>query len=174
MLTVLQKASNDVKSAFPQFNSIVLNWAFVATWYNVPFYGAPCNNTIKHNTFQSILVTDGVYSFAIFLYNSITWTTGTASGGDCNGLGGTPARAGFDAGDGINVHNIEGSCTNDIINVASLTNVGVPGKFIFRVENEQIQTPEPPKTSTQQSDCEHKFYLFNYVYYINTTRSTRS
>ena len=35
-----------------------------------------------------------------FRYNQLNWTTGNASGG-INGLGGTPAQAGYDAGDGV-------------------------------------------------------------------------
>ena len=45
------------------------------------------------NTFQAVLVTNGRHSFAIFNYNLIVWTTGTASGGtQAEGLGGTPAQ----------------------------------------------------------------------------------
>lgn len=38
------------------------------------------------------MITDGRFSFAIFNYNNLTWTTGTASGGNSSGLGGTPAQ----------------------------------------------------------------------------------
>lgn len=49
--------------------------------------------TLQVNTFQAVLVTDGRYSFAIFNYGPMTWTTGTASGGNtATGLGGTPAQ----------------------------------------------------------------------------------
>ena len=42
------------------------------------------------------MVTDGRYSFAIFNYGEINWTTGGASGGDSGtGLGGTPAQVNF-------------------------------------------------------------------------------
>ena len=44
------------------------------------------------NNFQAVLVTNGRHSFAIFNYNQIVWTTGTASGGTQDGLGGTPAQ----------------------------------------------------------------------------------
>ena len=46
----------------------------------------------KRNTFQAVLVTDGWRSFVIFNYDEITWTTGTASDGNSEGLGGTPAQ----------------------------------------------------------------------------------
>lgn len=48
------------------------------------------------NTFQTVLVTDGKFSFTIFNYESIMWTTGThaSSGGDATGLGGIAAQVG--------------------------------------------------------------------------------
>ena len=45
------------------------------------------------------MATDGTRSFAMFLYGSISWTTGDASGGR-GGFGGHYARAGLNAGDG--------------------------------------------------------------------------
>lgn len=46
------------------------------------------------NTFQTVLITDGRFSFTIFNYESILWTTGThaSSGGDADGLGGIAAQ----------------------------------------------------------------------------------
>lgn len=45
------------------------------------------------NTFQSVLISDGVVHFAMFNFGEITWSTGTASGGDpLTGLGGTTAQ----------------------------------------------------------------------------------
>lgn len=51
------------------------------------------------NTFQTVLITDGKFSFTIFNYESITWTTGThaSSGGDATGLGGIAAQVGVPA-----------------------------------------------------------------------------
>lgn len=46
----------------------------------------------QRNTFQAVLITNGRHSFVIFNYGKITWTTGTASGGNDAGLGGTPAQ----------------------------------------------------------------------------------
>jgi Nidogen-like len=44
------------------------------------------------NTFQTVLVTDNVLSFVIFIYVKLTWTTGTTGGGSpLTGLGGIPA-----------------------------------------------------------------------------------
>lgn len=45
------------------------------------------------NTFQTVLISDGETFFSMFNYGEITWSTGTASGGDpLTGLGGTTAQ----------------------------------------------------------------------------------
>ena len=94
---------------------------------------------LQTNTFQAILATDSVYSFALFLYadGEIQWTTDDASGG-INGLSGTPAQVGFDAGDGVHYATIPGSRSDAIINVTRTSNVGVPGMWVFRIDEEEV------------------------------------
>lgn len=65
----------------------------VITWNNVGYYS---NHTDRLNRFQLIITRSG---YAGFSYANMEWTTGDASGGS-NGFGGSPARAGFDAGNG--------------------------------------------------------------------------
>ena len=86
-----------------------------------------------------MLATDGLKSFAIFLYadGEIQWTTGDASGGS-RGLGGTPAHAGYNAGDGIRFALLPESDTPEIINIDTTSNVGVPGVWMFEVDEENI------------------------------------
>ena len=60
------------------------------------------------------------------------WTTGYDSGG-INGLNGTEAAAGINAGNGINHITIPGSLTPSIINISQTSNVGIPGVWIFKV-----------------------------------------
>ena len=79
------------------------------------------------------MATDGMNSFVIFLYGEIQWTTGDSSGGS-GGLGGTQAQVGFNAGDGVRFASVPGSQTADIININTTTNVGIPGVWIFQVD----------------------------------------
>jgi hypothetical protein len=65
----------------------------VVTWNNVGYYN---QRTDKLNRFQLIITRDG---YAGFSYANMQWTTGDASGGS-GGFGGSPARAGCDAGHG--------------------------------------------------------------------------
>jgi hypothetical protein len=75
-----------------------VNHIFTVTWDDVGYYSA---HTDKLDAFQLQLIDEGNGDFDIeFRYEAINWTTGDASGGS-NGLGGTVARAGFSAGDGV-------------------------------------------------------------------------
>ena len=97
---------------------------------------------MQRNTFQCVLITDGNCSFVTYLYANgmIQWTTGDASGGT-NGLGGTPAQAGFDVGDNMRAFSIPGSLTPAIINIDRTTNVDEPGQWTFRVDLNSIVQP---------------------------------
>ncbi|CAG2215760.1 unnamed protein product [Mytilus edulis] len=46
---------------------------------------------------------------------------------------------GFDAGDGINYFAVNASRTADIINIPQMSNVDIPGKYIFRVDSTTIE-----------------------------------
>ena len=73
-------------------------------------------------------------SFVIFLYadGEIQWTTGDFDDG-FNGLNGTEALAGINAGDGVNHITIPGSLTPSIIDIADTSNVDIPGVWMFKV-----------------------------------------
>src|SRR4029077_9101415 len=79
-----------------------VNHIFTVTWGDVGCFASHNN---KLDAFQSQLIDEsatGAGNFDIeFRYEAINWTTGDASGGS-DGLGGTVARAGFSAGDGVN------------------------------------------------------------------------
>ncbi|XP_067897947.1 sushi, nidogen and EGF-like domain-containing protein 1 isoform X5 [Heterodontus francisci] len=136
---ILQSATDDIRRYFPELEEFTTQWALVATWYRVTFFGGSSFSPV--NTFQIVLVTDGELSFTIFNYENITWTTGmhASSGGDFAGLGGIAAQAGFNAGDGKRYFNIPGSRTDDIVDVEMTTNVGIPGRWVFRIHDAQVE-----------------------------------
>ena len=68
----------------------------------------------------------------MYAFGKIQWTTGDNSSG-YSGLYGKEALAGFNAGDGTSYYIISESRTSSIINIASTTNVGIPGTWIFKV-----------------------------------------
>ncbi|XP_013419198.1 sushi domain-containing protein 2 [Lingula anatina] len=131
-LSILNRATSDIRAAFVSQSKFTASWAFVCTYDDVTYFGG--SSITNTNTFQVVLVTNGRHSFAIFNYKEVTWTTGTASGGS-GGLGGTPAQVGFNAGDGLRYFSVPGSRTSAIVDVETTTNVNVPGRWIFRVDD---------------------------------------
>ena len=111
-----------------------LTHTFTATWDDVGYYSGQTN---KLNAFQlSIQKINAEGDFDItFRYESIDWTTGNASGGS-NGLGGTPARAGYSAGNGAEYYELPQSGDQAaLLALESASNVGTPGTFVFSVRN---------------------------------------
>lgn len=49
------------------------------------------------------------------------------------------SQAGFNAGDGKRYFNIPGSRTADVVNVEGTTNVGQPGKWVFRIDDANVE-----------------------------------
>ncbi|KAF1561266.1 Alpha-tectorin, partial [Eudyptes schlegeli] len=132
---LLARITKNINQYFPKIPFTAI-WAFVATWDHVAYYGSTSN---KGNTFQATLTTDTKTSFIILNYEVIQWTTGKASDGDAEtGLGGTPAHAGFNSGDETNFYNIPGSQTEAIINITQTSNVNVPGRWVFQVDDFKV------------------------------------
>lgn len=104
------------------------------TWDNVGYYSA---REDKLNSFQLVLINEGDGNFDIeYRYGNIQWTTGTASGGS-NGLGGTPARAGYSAGDGVHSFELPQSGDQAALLALSTTpgNTAIAGVDDFQVRN---------------------------------------
>jgi hypothetical protein len=106
----------------------------IVTWSMVGYFNTHADLL---NDFQLILTASqcGTNDFNVeFRYHQIQWITGDASGGH-NGFGGTPAQAGFDAGDGTNYVMVPNSRTAQIVNLPTASNVNQPGIFQFQVRN---------------------------------------
>ncbi|XP_067172895.1 sushi, nidogen and EGF-like domain-containing protein 1 [Apteryx mantelli] len=148
---LLSRITKDINRYFPTI-PYTAKWAFVATWDHVAYYGSTSS---KGNTFQAALTTDTKTSFIILNYDQIQWASGTASGGDPEtGLGGTPAHAGFNSGNEKDFYNIPGSRTDAIINITKTSNVNVPGRWVFQVNEFKVtgvptEEPQIPK----DTDC---------------------
>ncbi|XP_049569232.1 alpha-tectorin isoform X8 [Orcinus orca] len=134
---ILKRATKDIRKYFKDMATFSATWVFIVTWDEVTFYGG--SSTTPVNTFQAVLVSDGTYTFTLFNYYEINWTTGTASGGDpLTGLGGVMAQAGFNGGNITNYFSLPGSRTPDIVNIQETTNVNVPGRWAFKVDGKEI------------------------------------
>lgn len=118
----------------------------VTTWNNVGYFST---HTDKINDFQLTLLNradTGAGNFDIeFRYRQLEWTTGDFSGGS-GGLGGTPAQAGYDAGNNINFFALPGSLTSSVLNLANTSNVGqdTPGLWTMAIRNGQTSDGSSP------------------------------
>ncbi len=111
-----------------------LTQTFTATWDDVGYFSSQTN---KLNAFQlGIHKINAQGDFDItFRYENIDWTTGNASGGS-NGLGGTPARAGYSAGNGVEYFELTQSGNQGaLLALESASNVGAAGTYVFAVRN---------------------------------------
>ncbi|XP_033217639.1 protein mesh isoform X2 [Belonocnema kinseyi] len=111
--------------------------AVIVTWKNMSFAGGIDNSLYKTNTFQMVLATDEVYTYAIFNYREIQWLSHTEAGGDTTGgEGGTPAFIGFNAGNGTQSYEYkpysQQSTLRDLVGRGWAN--GFPGRHIFRLD----------------------------------------
>ncbi|MBO4225994.1 cadherin-like domain-containing protein [Bradyrhizobium neotropicale] len=107
------------------------------TWDDVGYFDQRTN---KLNSFQLVLISQGNGNFDIqYRYGDIDWTTGDASGGS-DGLGGTPARAGYSAGDGKHYYELPQSGNQDALLTLPTTdgNTGIDGVDQFEVHNGEV------------------------------------
>lgn len=108
---------------------------FTVTWDSVGYFNA---QTDKLNSFQLQLIDrGGIGDFDIvFRYQSMTWTTGNASGGT-DGLGGTVARAGYSSGNGVNFFELPAAGNQAAVLAldSAAGNTGKKGLWVFEVRN---------------------------------------
>ena len=85
----------------------------------------------QRNTFQVVFATNYTWSFAFFNYadSGIRWGSFRRSGTTYY------AVAGYDGGDNIHYHNMNGSLKSSISRIDDRSNVGVRGKYAFHVDN---------------------------------------
>ncbi|XP_071031171.1 alpha-tectorin [Oncorhynchus clarkii lewisi] len=134
---LLERATQEIRKYFKNMPTFTATWIFITTWHQVTFYGG--SQTTPVNTFQVVLISDGLSCFSMFNYGEINWSTGTASGGDpLTGLGGSTAQSGFNGGEIGNFLNLPGSRSNAVVEIERTTNVNLPGRWVFRVDTALI------------------------------------
>ncbi|XP_030564094.1 protein mesh isoform X2 [Drosophila novamexicana] len=137
---VRERTMWDIRTGVVGADTFVPKHVVIATWKNVSFAGGIDNSLFTTNTFQMVLATDEVYTYAIFNYAVLNWLSHTEAGGDTTkGEGGVPAFVGFNAGNGTQAYEYKPYSQNMVIR--DLANRGwgngFPGRHIFRID-EQI------------------------------------
>lgn len=127
---LLQRAALDVHAHFSNFDSYMPTSLFIVTWDHVGFYKE--NDTLL-NTFQIVIASDGQDSFICFHYldDGINWIT--SSGKDSPFYPDPPAQAGFDSGEDRKYYRLRPSGTKQAKELATLSNINVPGAWIYKI-----------------------------------------
>jgi hypothetical protein len=94
-------------------------------------YLLPFSPSAQLNTFQCVMASDGQSLFVIFLYADIQWIKSSFD---------PPAQVGFNAGDRVHHYVLPGSQTEAVANLGSFSNVGIPGKWMFKVSGTTIES----------------------------------
>jgi Cadherin-like/Nidogen-like/FecR protein len=117
------------------------------TWDHVGYYN---QRSDKLDSFQIVLINEGNGNFDIlYRYGQMQWTTGDASGGT-GGLGGTVARAGYSAGDGVHYFELPQSGSQSALLALPTTpgNTGIAGVDEFQVRNGEVGPTTVTKSGT--------------------------
>ncbi|CAF3735693.1 unnamed protein product [Rotaria sp. Silwood1] len=133
---VFEKAITYVQQYFPGERSFNPSMIITGTWYQVGAYSYQTNLV---NTFQIVLVTDEIRSFAFLLYHDLQWASpSTSSLLGVNSSSEIGGQAGFNAGDGIIFEMLPYSRTSNVRRLVNISNVNVPGLFVFRIDSDTI------------------------------------
>uniref|UniRef100_A0A3Q2CEK0 NIDO domain-containing protein n=1 Tax=Cyprinodon variegatus TaxID=28743 RepID=A0A3Q2CEK0_CYPVA len=118
--SILQQVTDDINFYFPKIN-FNASWIFIATWHKIPYFSMPKTQT----TFQTVLASDGNYSFVILNYGSLASKPGSVE-----------VRAGYDTVYSCHHFTILGSLSNstnsNITLLSHESNVNVSGRWGFR------------------------------------------
>ncbi|NWY31076.1 SNED1 protein, partial [Pheucticus melanocephalus] len=134
---LLGDISQHITQYFPE-SPFTATWAFVATWDRVAYWGSKSDKVRPMNT---------SLTFIIIILRTRSGTISPPpppSPPTCAGV--PPSPAGFNSGDDTNFYNIPGSQTDAIINITTTSNVKVPGRWVFRVDDFQAPDVDPPQT----------------------------
>jgi len=139
-VNLLNQITTEIRTRFPQHSSFTSRWALIMTYIDVPAYGCLATATptgcttrcAQTLTFQTVMTSNGIYSFTVFNFNKLQYTVGAS---DCN----AHAQIGFNAGDGLRAFSVASSLTPQINNTAlDKSNVGTIGKWIFSIDGADI------------------------------------
>ncbi|XP_022099271.1 sushi domain-containing protein 2-like [Acanthaster planci] len=151
---VLQDATALVSQYFVRHSDFKPKNMLIVTWDKVGFQGSTAEDPVT-NTFQCVVISDAINTFAFFLYEDISWTTAVSAGGDPQtGSGSDLPQVGFDSGDWRNYEILR--VQSDYGGFSSLpltSNVDPaipPGLFIFHVSGSQVESPECSRKADPQ------------------------
>lgn len=130
----LDSIKRKVQCLYPQNKDLVAKWAFIITWENIT---SSTHLKTLTNTFQIVLVNIEDYSYVLFQYYNLTWSSWEMPDNKTDESRNQSAVAGYNGGDGISYSMLPGSTSKEIMKIQYESNVNVPGLWIFRIDQSQ-------------------------------------
>uniref|UniRef100_A0A914C1P0 NIDO domain-containing protein n=2 Tax=Acrobeloides nanus TaxID=290746 RepID=A0A914C1P0_9BILA len=143
---LLDNITMSIRDGIVGANGFRADYALIVTWERMAYGGAPKITQVNlyeeakrwTNTYQLVLATDEIRSYAIFNYAHINWTSSNTAGA-LQGRGGLQsALAGFNGGNGTGWTSLPYSGEGRILKLQEFSNVGVPGRWLYRVDEQII------------------------------------
>jgi len=134
---IRERVKWDIRESMVGTDTFEPKHVIIATWKNVSFAGGIASARRTTNTFQTVIATDEVRTYAMFIYEWMDWTTHTEAGGDTTeGQGGIPAFIGFNAGNGTKSYEYKPYSQTTYVRDLPSTGWGngIPGRHIFRID----------------------------------------
>uniref|UniRef100_T1JC62 Sushi domain-containing protein n=1 Tax=Strigamia maritima TaxID=126957 RepID=T1JC62_STRMM len=112
----------------------------IVTWRNITFGGSQKRQIT--NTYQMVMTTDEIRTYVMFNYERLSWTSSTIAGGTEDGIGGSTAFVGFNAGNGTRAFEYKPySQTNKILDLTQYGSINAPRDHIVRQIRENLMYP---------------------------------
>lgn len=110
----LNEITKLVRNGFPELASERMIWAFIITYYEIPFE----ENSSVRNTYQFILTTNGYYSFSLVTYHKLDWSVD---------IDGNEPQIGFNDG----YQKLFFKFNKTSADIIKESNIGIPGQYVF-------------------------------------------
>ncbi|CAL2036914.1 unnamed protein product [Caenorhabditis brenneri] len=139
---LLDNITKHIQDGYTGANGFRAEHAFIATWYRMAHGGAARALDVSQfehvkdwqNTFQLVVASDEIRTFAIFNYARLNWTSSNEAGG-LDGFGGKQAAmAGFNGGNGTGWYGLPYSGEGRLWKLGYFSNVLTPGRWIHRID----------------------------------------
>lgn len=113
----------------------VPKYALIITWRNMTMINRRPERPLKTNTYQAVIATDEMRTYAMFNYEKIEWITHQDN---YDGLKGFPAFVGFNAGNTTRSYEFRPYSQNPRISLMTQMGFGnnFGGRYFFQIDEE--------------------------------------
>ena len=134
-ITLRDRIILDFKEGMIGAADFVPKYALIITWRNMTMINRRSERPLKTNTYQAVIATDEIRTYAMFNYEKIEWITHQDN---YDGLKGFPAFVGFNAGNTTRAYEFRPYSQNPRISLMTQMGYGngFQGRYFFQIDEE--------------------------------------